>query len=54
MNANQTLSAECTVSERDYVVAHFVHLRPRPVAQYEDIYRLCLLRGPEGIIIALA
>ena len=31
MNANQTLSAECTVSERDYVVAHFVHLRPRPV-----------------------
>ncbi len=24
------------------------------VAQYEDIYRLCYLRGPEGIIIALA
>lgn len=23
------------------------------VAQYEDIYRLCYLRGPEGIIFAL-
>ncbi|PJJ62331.1 VOC family protein [Compostimonas suwonensis] len=24
------------------------------VAQYESIYRLCYLRGPEGIIVALA
>ena len=24
------------------------------VAQYEDIYRLCYIRGPEGIIVALA
>jgi catechol 2,3-dioxygenase-like lactoylglutathione lyase family enzyme len=24
------------------------------VAQYEDIYRLCYLRGPEGIMVALA
>jgi catechol 2,3-dioxygenase-like lactoylglutathione lyase family enzyme len=24
------------------------------VAQYEDIYRLCFLRGPEGFIIGLA
>ena len=24
------------------------------VAQYEDMYRLCYLRGPEGIIIGLA
>ena len=24
------------------------------VAQYEDIYRLCFVRGPEGIIIGLA
>jgi predicted enzyme related to lactoylglutathione lyase len=24
------------------------------VAQYEDINRLCYLRGPEGIIVALA
>ena len=24
------------------------------VAQYEDMYRLCYLRGPGGIIVALA
>ena len=24
------------------------------IAQYEDIYRLCYLRGPEGIILGLA
>jgi catechol 2,3-dioxygenase-like lactoylglutathione lyase family enzyme len=24
------------------------------VAQYEDMYRLCYIRGPEGIMIALA
>ena len=24
------------------------------IAQYEDIYRICFLRGPEGIIIGLA
>ncbi|MBO2444257.1 VOC family protein [Actinomadura nitritigenes] len=24
------------------------------VAQYEDVYRLCYLRGPEGVIVALA
>jgi hypothetical protein len=24
------------------------------VAQYEDIFRLCYLRGPAGIIVALA
>jgi predicted enzyme related to lactoylglutathione lyase len=24
------------------------------VEQYEDIYRLCYVRGPEGIIVALA
>jgi predicted enzyme related to lactoylglutathione lyase len=24
------------------------------VAQYEDKYRLCYIRGPEGIIVALA
>ena len=24
------------------------------IAQYEDIHRLCFLRGPEGIIIGLA
>ena len=24
------------------------------ITQYEDIYRLCFMRGPEGIIIGLA
>jgi catechol 2,3-dioxygenase-like lactoylglutathione lyase family enzyme len=24
------------------------------IAQYEDVYRLCFLRGPEGILIGLA
>ena len=24
------------------------------LAQYEDVYRLCYVRGPEGIIIGLA
>jgi len=24
------------------------------VAQYEELYRLCYLRGPAGIIVALA
>jgi predicted enzyme related to lactoylglutathione lyase len=24
------------------------------IAQYEDMYRLCYIRGPEGIMIALA
>ena len=24
------------------------------IAQYEDLYRLCYIRGPEGIIVALA
>jgi predicted enzyme related to lactoylglutathione lyase len=24
------------------------------IAQYEDRYRLCFLRGPEGIVIGLA
>jgi catechol 2,3-dioxygenase-like lactoylglutathione lyase family enzyme len=24
------------------------------IAQYEDMYRLCYIRGPEGIIVALA
>lgn len=24
------------------------------VAQYEDLYRLCYVRGPEGIVVGLA
>ena len=26
----------------------------REIAQYEDLYRLCFVRGPEGIVVGLA
>ncbi len=46
-----------TVDDVDNVVArlrkHGAELVGE-IAQYEDIYRLCFLRGPEGIIIGLA
>lgn len=46
-----------TVEDLDDVVArlrtHGAELIGE-IAQYEDIYRLCFLRGPEGIIIGLA
>ncbi len=46
-----------TVEDIDDVVArlrgHGAELLDE-IAQYEDFYRLCFLRGPEGIIIGLA
>jgi catechol 2,3-dioxygenase-like lactoylglutathione lyase family enzyme len=46
-----------TVDDLDDVVArlrtHGAELL-RGIAQYEDLYRLCFVRGPEGIIIGLA
>jgi catechol 2,3-dioxygenase-like lactoylglutathione lyase family enzyme len=46
-----------TVTDLDDVVArlrgHGAELVGE-VAQYEDIYRLCFVRGPEGIVIGLA
>jgi catechol 2,3-dioxygenase-like lactoylglutathione lyase family enzyme len=46
-----------TVDDIDDVVArlqtHGAELLDK-IAQYEDIYRLCFLRGPEGIVIGLA
>ena len=46
-----------TVDDLDDVVArlraHGAELL-REIAQYEDVYRLCYMRGPEGIIIGLA
>jgi len=46
------------VGDIDEVVArlrrHGAELLGPEIAQYEDIYRLCYLRGPEGIIIGLA
>ena len=45
------------VADLDEVVArlrtHGAELL-REIAQYEDLYRLCFVRGPEGIIIGLA
>ena len=44
----------------DDLDATLARLRPlggevlREVANYEDVYRLCYLRGPAGIIVALA
>jgi len=46
-----------TVDDLDDVIArlrnHGAEL-VNEIAQYQDIYRLCFLRGPEGIIIGLA
>jgi catechol 2,3-dioxygenase-like lactoylglutathione lyase family enzyme len=46
-----------TVEDIDDVVArlrnHGAELVDE-IAQYEDLYRLCFLRGPEGIVIGLA
>jgi catechol 2,3-dioxygenase-like lactoylglutathione lyase family enzyme len=46
------------VDDIDDVVArlrgHGAELLGPEIAQYEDIHRVCFLRGPEGIIIGLA
>ena len=58
VNALGYLRAMFTVSDIDDVVAR---LRDRhdaalvgEIVQYENAYRLCYLRGPEGLLIALA
>ena len=38
----------------DRLVEHGAHLVSRDVVQYETAYRLCYIRGPEGILIGLA
>jgi predicted enzyme related to lactoylglutathione lyase len=46
--------------EVDDIDASVARLRPHggelvgEIVQYEQIYRLCYLRGPAGIIVALA
>jgi catechol 2,3-dioxygenase-like lactoylglutathione lyase family enzyme len=45
------------VEDIDAVIAGLRDLGAEPVGElerYEDIYRLCYLRGPEGIIVELA
>ena len=57
MNALGYLRAMFTVSDIDEILAR---LRTRgatlvgDVVQYEDTYRLCYIRGPEGVLIGLA
>ena len=36
------------------LVEHGAQLVSSEVVQYEDVYRLCYIRGPEGILIGLA
>ena len=38
----------------DRLVKHGAHLVSSDVVQYENEYRLCYVRGPEGILIGLA
>ena len=38
----------------DRLVEHGAQLVSDDVVQYEDVYRLCYVRGPEGILIGLA
>lgn len=38
----------------DRVIAHGGHLVSSEVVQYETAYRLCYVRGPEGILLGLA
>jgi catechol 2,3-dioxygenase-like lactoylglutathione lyase family enzyme len=57
VNALGYLRAMFTVDDIDDTLAR---LRPhgaelvRDVVQYQDIYRLCYIRGPEGLLIGLA
>ena len=57
MNALGYLRAMFTVSDIDETLSrlrkHGAHLVGE-VVQYEDAYRLCFVRGPEGILIGLA
>jgi catechol 2,3-dioxygenase-like lactoylglutathione lyase family enzyme len=55
-----TLGLRSIMFAVDDIEATLARLRPHgaellgELAQYEDIYRLCYLRGPSGIIVALA
>ena len=41
------------VDDLEAAIAFFAELVGE-LAQYEDSYRLCYVRGPEGVIVALA
>ncbi len=58
VNALGYLRVMFAVDDIDEVLArlrtHGAQLVSREVVRYEDAYRLCYIRGPEGLLIALA
>lgn len=57
VNALGYLRIMFTVEDIDDVVSRLGRLGTQlvgEVVQYEDVYRLCYIRGPEGILIGLA
>ena len=58
VNALGYLRVMFTVDDIDDTLArlakHGAELVSSEVVQYEDVYRLCYIRGPEGILIGLA
>jgi catechol 2,3-dioxygenase-like lactoylglutathione lyase family enzyme len=57
VNALGYLRAMFTVSDLDELLARLRKLGAQlvgEVVQYEDSYRLCYIRGPEGLLIGLA
>ena len=58
VNALGYLRVMFTVDDLDSTLArlsnHGAQLVSSEVVQYEDIYRLCYIRGPEGLLIGLA
>src|SRR5437868_188322 len=58
VNALGYLRVMFTVDDLDDTLArlreHGVELVSSEVVQYEDVYRLCYVRGPEGLLLGLA
>jgi len=57
VNALGYLRIMFTVEDIDDTLARLVHRGAKlvgEVAQYQDSYRLCYIRGPEGVLIGLA
>ena len=57
VNALGYLRVMFTVEDLDDTLAHLVKRGAKivgKVVRYEDVYRLCYIRGPEGILVGLA
>ena len=57
VNALGYLRVMFTVDDIDETLARLIRLGAQlvgDVVQYEDVYRLCYIRGPEGLLIGLA